>query len=186
MAHRVGPLGILLLPQADSNVTSRWTEPTLGWKYALRPPGGEEHDVAMELLLCFGQALLGTLSTNELQAYWTLLAHEILEEIAGEIDEQALEEKRSRPTSHSCSRWCEQLESYGRASFAGTAAEYVHCLWHDVTVRPGADDLPAPQLRRRLELLTQGSPPDRGYLLFPARAAPLECGPKSTEVHGIR
>jgi hypothetical protein len=136
----------------------------------------------MELLLCFGQALWGRLSTNELQAYWRLLDHEILAGIAGEIDEQALEEKRSLLTSRSRSRRYEQLESYGCASFAGTAAEYVHCLWHDVTVRTGPDYLPAPQLRRRLELLSRWFPPDRGYRLFPARAGPggmrseLKCG----------
>jgi hypothetical protein len=35
------------------------------------------------------------------------------------------------------------------------AAEYVHCLWHDVTIRTGEEYLPAPQLRRRLELLAR-------------------------------
>lgn len=123
MAHLVGSLRILLLPQADSNVTSRWTETDLGLEVCVTTPGWEEHDVAMELLLCFGQALWGRLSTNELQAYRTLLDHEILEGIAGEIDVQALEEKRSLLTSRSLSRRCEQLESYGCASFAGTAAD---------------------------------------------------------------
>jgi len=35
-----------------------------------------------------------------------------------------------------------------------------------VEVRSGPDYLPAPQLRRRLELLSLWFPPDRGYRLF--------------------
>jgi hypothetical protein len=68
-----------------------------------------------------------------------------------------------------------RLTRYGRASFAGTVAEYVHCLWHEVTVRTGPDYLPVPPLRRRLELLARWFPPNRGYRLFPAalcRAGP--------------
>jgi hypothetical protein len=168
MARRLGSCRILLLPLADSTVTSQWTETDLGLEVCVMTSGWEEHDVAMELLLCLGQALCGRLSANELQAYWNLLDREILEGIAGEIDEQALEEKRSLLASRSGSRRREQLERYGCASLAGTAAEYVHCLWHDVTVRTGPDHLPAPQLRRRLELLAQWFPPDRGYRLFPA------------------
>jgi hypothetical protein len=41
-------------------------------------------------------------------------------------------------------------------------------LWHDVEVRSGPDYLPAPQLRRRLELLSLWFPFDRGYRLFAA------------------
>jgi hypothetical protein len=71
------------------------------------------------------------------------------------------------------------LESYGFASFAGTAAEYVHCLWHEVTVRQGPDHLPPQWLRRRLELLAGWFPPDPGYRLFPppdvSRPHPLRC-----------
>ncbi len=86
--------------------------------------------------------------------------------MSGEIDEQALEEKRSLLASRVHARSRRQLARYGRAAFAGTTAEYVHCLWHDVTVRTGPDHLPAPQLRRRLELLAGWFAPDRGYRLF--------------------
>jgi hypothetical protein len=126
------------------------------------------HDIALELLVCVGQALWGKLSARELGDYWTLLDREIVEGVTGEIDERALDERRLLLKSRH-SRAGRQLARYGCASFAGTAAEYVHCLWHDVTVRTGPDHLPAPQLRRRLELLAQWFPPDRGYRLFPRR-----------------
>jgi len=174
MAHRLGSCRISLLALPDSTATSQWTETDLGLEVCVTNSGLEEHDVAMELLLCLGQALWEKLTANELQEYWSLLSREILEGISGEIDEQALEEKRSLLASRFRSRNRERLERYGGASFAGTAAEYVHCLWHDVTVRTGPDHLPAPQLRRRLELLARWFPPDRGYRLFP-RAVGLKC-----------
>jgi hypothetical protein len=57
--------------------------------------GIEEHDVAMEVLLYLGQGLWERLADGELRAYWMLLCDEISMGIEGEIDEQALEEKRS-------------------------------------------------------------------------------------------
>ena len=62
----------------------------------------------------------------------------------------------------------QRLTRYGRSSFAGTAAEFVHSLWHEVTIRTDPDYLPALALRRRLELMARWFPPDRGYRLFPA------------------
>jgi hypothetical protein len=169
MARRLGSCRISLLALMDSTVTSQWSETGLGLEVRVMTFGVEEHDIAMELLLCLGQVLWGKLSANELQAYWTLLDREIGEGITGEIDEQALEEKRSVLAGRSRADHSGQLERYGCASFAGTAAEYVHCLWHDVTVRIGPDHLPAPQLWRRLELLARWFPPDRGYRLLPTR-----------------
>jgi hypothetical protein len=127
----------------------------------------EEHDIATELLVCLGQALWERLSVAELRAYWAILWDEINSGIEGEVDEQALAEKRSLLASPSHAKSTGHLESYGCSSFAGTAAEYVHCLWHDVSIRSGADYLPAEPLRRRLELLARWFPPDRGYRLFP-------------------
>jgi hypothetical protein len=122
----------------------------------------------VELLLCLGQALWEKLSDAEIRAYWLLMDEEIRAGIDGEIDEQPLEEKRYLLGSRFHARSPRQLARYGRASFAGTAAEYVHCLWHEVTARTGPNYLPAPQLRRRLELLARWFPPDRGFRLFPA------------------
>jgi hypothetical protein len=139
-----------------------------GPEVSVTTAGIEEHDIAMELLLCLGQALWERLSDGQLREYWLVLDQEIQAGISGEIDEQALEEKCSLLASraHTLSR--QQLARYGRAAFAGTVAEYVHCLWHEVTVRTGPDYLPVEPLRRRLELMARWFPPNRGYLLFPA------------------
>lgn len=174
MARRLGFCRSTLLAEAKPGVASRWTITDSGLEVSLATAGVEAHDVAMELLLCLGQALWERLSEAELCAYWLLLREEIGKGVEGEIDEQALEEKRSLFASRANAESAARLMRYGRASFAGTAAEYVHSLWHDVTVRTGPDYLPAPQLRRRLELLAGWFPPDRGYRLFPSphRACP--------------
>jgi hypothetical protein len=151
-----------------SGVASRWTTANGGLEVSVTTAGIEEHDVAMELLLCLGQGLWERLADRELRAYWMLLCDEISMGIEGEIDEQALDEKRSLFESRSHAKSGQRLTRYGRSSFAGTAAEYVHCLWHEVTVRTGPDYLPVVPLRRRLELMARWFPPNRGYRLFPA------------------
>jgi hypothetical protein len=146
-----------------------------GMEVSVTTAGIEEHDAAMELLLCLGQGLWERLADGELRAYWMLLCDEISMGIEGEIDEQALDEKRSLFESRSHAKSGQRLTRYGRSSFAGTAAEYVHCLWHEVTVRTGPDYLPVAPLRRRLELMARWFPPNRGYRLFPvalSRAGP--------------
>jgi hypothetical protein len=168
MARRLGSCRISLPVEVAANVASRWTMTEGGLEISVTTEGTEDHDIAMELLLCLGQALWEKLSDAELRAYWILLSDETGAGIEGEIDEQALEEKRSLLTSRSHAASLRRLARYGRASFAGSAAEYVHCLWHEVTVRTGPDHLPAAELRRRLELLARWFPPDRGYRLFPA------------------
>jgi len=168
MAYRLGFCRISIL-LADPEVSSRWTESGAGIEISVSAGETPNHDLAMELLLCLGQALLERLSDQGFRAYWFLLAEEIRDGVTGEIDEQALDEKRSLLASRLHARSSRQLARYGRASFAGTAAEYVHCLWHDVTARSGPDYLPAAQLRRRLELFATWFPPDRGYRLFSNR-----------------
>jgi hypothetical protein len=143
-----------------------------GLEVTVTSAGIEEHDVAMEVLLCLGQGLWERLSDGELRAYWMLLCDEISMGIEGEIDEQALEEKRSLFESRSHANNVKRLTRYGRASFAGTVAEYVHCLWHEVTVRTGPDYLSVAPLRRRLELFARWFPPNRGYRLFPPALRP--------------
>jgi hypothetical protein len=175
LARRLGSCRISLPPEVSSGVASRWTTANSGLEVSVTTAGIEEHDVAMELLLCLGQRLWERLSDAELRAYWMLLCDEIGMGIEGEIDEQALEEKRSLFESRSHAANVKRLTGYGRASFAGTVAEYVHCLWHEVTVRTGPDYLPVAPLRRRLELMARWFPPNRGYRLFPAalrRAGP--------------
>jgi hypothetical protein len=167
MALRLGSCRILLPAVAPAGVASRWTLTNDGLEVSVTTAGFEEHDVAMELLLCLGQGLWERLSDGELRAYWMLLDAEISMGTEGEIDEQAFEEKRRLLESRSHANDVERLAGYGRASFAGTVGEYVHCLWHEVTVRTGPDYLPAPALRLRLDLLARWFPPNRGYRLFP-------------------
>ena len=168
LARRLGCCRISLPEEVEAGVVSQWTTADDGLRVSVTTAGCEEHDVAMELLLCLGQALWERLSDEELREYWVLLGDEISMGIEGEIDEQALEEKRALFESRSPGNNMKRLARYGRASFAGTVAEYVHCLWHEVTVRSGPDYLPVPPLRRRLERLARWFPPNRGYRLFPA------------------
>ena len=168
MAQRLGCCRILLAAEVADGVASRWAVVEGGLEVAVSTAGIEDHDIAMELLECLGQALWERLSDAELRGYWMLLWGEISMGVEGEIDEPALEEKRQLLASRSQARSLERLARYGRASFAGTAAEYVHSLWHEVTTRTGPEYLSALSLRRRLELLLQWFPPNRGYRLFPA------------------
>ncbi len=91
-----------------------------------------------------------------------LLDAEIQARVAGEIDEDVLDQKRRLLAV----RDPERASEYARASFAATAAEYVHSLWHDVSVREGPDHLPPDRLARRLRLFARWFPPDGGYRLF--------------------
>lgn len=166
MAKRLGSCRIELGELENPELSSQWTAGEGRLDVFVAIAGSDPHDVAMELLLCLGEALWERLRDEEARSYWKLLDDEIVSDIPGEIDEQALEFKRSLMSSTENVGLLNLLLRYGRASFASTAAEYVHCLWHDVTVRTGPECLPAPQLRRRLELLAKWFPPDRGYRLF--------------------
>ena len=168
LARQLGAWHVSVVDQLGSpRVASEWTEADRGLEISLAARGREPHDVALELLVCLGQALWTKLSHQQRKAYWLLLDEEIGAGVTGEIDEGALREKRLLLSSRLSARSKRRLERYGCASFAGTAAEYVHSLWHDVTIRSGPDYLPAQQLRRRLELLAAWYPPARGRRLFP-------------------
>ena len=168
MAQRLGRCRISLPAEVEPGVASRWTTTDCRLEIAVTTDEVEEHDVAMEMLLCLGQALWERLSGGELRAYWIILGDEVNKGIDGEIDQQALEEKLKLFEGPSHTSNPKGLERYGRASFAGTAAEYVHCLWHEVSVQTGPEHLPAAQLRRRLKLLERWFRPNPGYRLFPA------------------
>lgn len=151
---------------AEPEVASRWTETPEGIEIEVGIEGVEAHDLAMEVLTCLGQALWETAETTQRKSYLGLLRSELGAGVEGEIDEGALDEKRQLLSSPVLASSRRQLVRYARASFSETAAEYVHCLWHEVTVRTGSEHLPAEWLRRRLELFTSWYPPDRGYRLF--------------------
>lgn len=146
--------------------SSRWQFRAETLEVELALDSEQPHDLALELLLCLGQALWETLSEQEYRAYLRLLQAEIEAGVGGEIDETALEEKRKLLDSRILARSRRRLERYAQASFGATFAEYVHSLWHDVTVRTGPEHLPPDRLRHRLELVAGWFPPRPGYRLF--------------------
>jgi hypothetical protein len=170
MADRIGFCHISLLMDLEGgpDVDSQWTRSESELKISLAVRDRNPHDVAMELLSCLGQALWEVLVPAQAKEYWLLLDSEFLAGISGEIDEDALREKRALVASRLSAASSRRLERYGRASFAGTAAEYIHSLWHDVEVVSGPEHLPQPQLRRRLDLLAKWFPPNQGQSLYPA------------------
>jgi hypothetical protein len=169
MGRQIGSSRISLVADLGGpRVASQWIASGQELTISIAVSGREAHDVAMELLLCLGQALWHKLHPGQLKAYWLLLDAEFLAGTGGEIDEDALREKRALLGGRFSATSSRRLERYGCASFAGTAAEYVHSLWHAVEVVTGPEHLPAKQFRRRLELLQAWFPPDRGYKLYPA------------------
>jgi len=165
MAARLGPCGVQLAERPGFG--SRWRRTAAGLEVVVATAGVTPHDVALELLLCLGQALWETTTPAEREAWWTLLGGEIEAGVLGEIDEDALGEKRALLTGRASARSRRRFLRYARASFSATAAEYVHCLWHDVTVRTGTPHLAPRWLRRRLQLMAGWFPPNPGYALFP-------------------
>lgn len=171
MARRLGGCRILLARELpDPEAASTWRENQGRLEVCAATGVTPPHDIAIELLTCLGQALWERLNDAEARAWWRLLDREIRLGTGGEIDEQALAEKRALLDGPAAARNRRKLARYGRAAFAGTAAEYVHSLWHDVSVRSGPGFLPPDTLRARLDLLARWFPPGRGYRLFPKRA----------------
>ena len=169
MTRRLGPCRIIVINKLGrASVASRWSETEGGLEVSVAAAGRKEHDITLELLVCLGQALWTKLNRSQRNAYWLLLDNEIGAGVIGEIDEDALKQKRLLLSGWHSASSGRRLELYGAASFAGTAAEYIHSLWHDVTVRSGPGFLPARQLKQRLDLLSRWFPPSRGCRLFPA------------------
>ncbi len=167
MAARLKTCRIAAVPRLeDPDAVSRWRRTAEAAEITVTTEGMEPHDVALELLVCVGQILWEEAAPAEQQAWLEQLRREIEAGVTGEIDEQALECKQRLLATAASARSRRRLLEYARASFAGTAAEYVHCLWHDVTVRTGPEHLPAEWLRRRLELMARWFPPERGRRLF--------------------
>lgn len=170
MAARLGPCHILLSERLESpagtEVSSRWSQTGESLDIIVATKAVAAHDLTMELLLCLGQALWENTVGGEREAYWKLLGAEIEAGATGEIDDEALREKRALLSSRTSARSIRRLQKYAQASFAATAAEYIHSLWHDVTIRTGPEHLAAPWLRRRLDLMARWFPPNPGYRLF--------------------
>jgi hypothetical protein len=69
LARRLGSCRISLPAEAAADVTTQWTITDSGLGVAVTTKGLEEHDVAMELLLCLGQVLWERLASAEFRAY---------------------------------------------------------------------------------------------------------------------
>ncbi len=122
------------------------------------------HDCALEVLTCLGEVLWHSESAGERRAWLELLREEIEAGVESDIDEQALREKRAMLSSRILAASPRRLERYAEVSFAGTMAEYVHSLWHEVTVKTGPDYLPLLWLRRRFALFARWFPVARSAM----------------------
>ena len=161
----------IALPRRLTNaaLSSQWVQTNDGFDIEVASEKIDGHELALELLQCLGQALWEVALAAEREAYLKLLDAEIGAGVLGEIDKESLREKQVVLSNLASARSRMRVERYAAASFAGTVAEYIHSLWHDVTVRTGPEHLPAPWLRRRLELFARWFPPDRGHRLFARR-----------------
>lgn len=170
IAARFGACRVALAENLGSPAAvSRWTRTAEGVTIELATGGVEPHDLGMELLLCAGQILWELARPGEREGYLKLLAAETQAGVEGEVDEEPLRQKRRLMLSAGTARNIHRVKRYARVSFAYTVAEYIHCLWHDVTVRGGPEHLPSHWLRRRLTAMERWYPPNPGYSLYPGR-----------------
>src|ERR1019366_4835282 len=77
LARRLGSCQISLPAEVASGVTSRWTVANGALEVSVTTAGIEEHDVAMELLLCLGQGLWERLSGGGMRADWVVFLGQI-------------------------------------------------------------------------------------------------------------
>ncbi len=164
IAARIGVCEIELSPcLASRELTSQWTERNRGIHVAISIENAEPHDVALEFLYCLGQALWESSFEDERAAWLEVLREEFEAGVQGEIDEYAFEEKQKVMAAPADAQ---QLETYAAMSFAATAAEYMHALWHEITLRTGPEHLPEEIVQARFDWFEKRLPPN------PGRAAP--------------
>lgn len=157
---RIGNCRIKVVPELPAaDLTSEWKEVPGGADIVVATHDAEPHDVAMELLYCVGQAVWECVLEHERASWLKLLEAEIQAGVEGEIDEDVLAEKRLAAADPGD---IGQLDAWASAAFASTLAEYVHGMWHDVTVRTGPEHLPSEWLNRRLQWFARVLPPDPG------------------------
>jgi len=163
-----------LVPSLEGEgIVSRWTEADDKVEITVSAEGLEPHDAALELLVCLGQVLWEKATPAEYIAWLELLRAEVEAGVRGEIDDHALRSKHELLSSRAAARSRRRLQSYAAASFGSTAAEYIHGLWHDVTVRAGPEHLPTAWLRKRIEFMVKFFPPDAGQRVIAQEQAPV-------------
>ena len=161
LARRLGSVHFTVLDSLG-RCSSRWTRTGEGIEVELSGEDTNPHDCALELLTCLGQGVWESARRDERRAWLELLSEEMEAGVRGEIDEPSLDEKRLILSSSLLARSPRRLEKYARAAYAGTLAEYLHSLWHRVTVRRGPDFLPAIRLHGRFALFRRWFPQDPG------------------------
>lgn len=169
LAARLGPLRIFAVayltctlegdmvsdaPGGEESHSSLWLEQPDRIDLFLSCSDTDEHDLGFELLAAAGQLAATRATDEEFSAYAGLVRRELLENEAGEIDEDALEAKTNAAVD------------YLAVSLGSTLAEFMHALWHDVEVREGPEHLSGTHLRTRFDLLARFFPPNPGYQLF--------------------
>lgn len=129
----------------------------------------DAHDTGFEFLASVAELLRPRLTSQEIERYSQLLEEELLMGVRGEIDDEAGAAKQPLLATRARRRMSrEKFERYRDVSLTSTVSEYMHGLWHDVQIRVGPEHLPAPQLRRRMNLLAEMFPPNPGYRVFAA------------------
>jgi hypothetical protein len=174
IARRLPLCVFLLVPSlGEEDIASRWVETEDRLELTVSTEGVDPHDVALELLVCLGQALWERATPAERTGWLHLLGTEVEAGVTGEIDEDALRAKQELLSSRVAAQSVRHVHRYAGVSFASTAAEYIHCMWHDVMVRTGLEHLPAEWLRGRLEFMVRCFPPDRGQRAIDEGRAPV-------------
>jgi hypothetical protein len=167
LAAKIGACRIEVLPLLDPpDLASRWTTAPGSLEIQLACEGIEPHDVALEMLISIGECAWERCAPAGREGWLRLLEAELAAGVAGEIDQETFELKSALLASRAAAADLALIERYAAAAYAATLAEYVHCLWHDVTVRSGPEHLDPAVLRRRLELFARWFPPGRGRRLF--------------------
>jgi hypothetical protein len=181
IAQRLGRVRLLLVPYVactpDGDLvsftkpsgeahTSVWAEVGGMTRVVLACRELDAHDTGFELLGCIAELLRPRLKAQELSAFDKLLEDELRQSFTGEIDEEALRAKKALVGRGSKRHNREEFEKYRDVSLIESITEYMHGLWHDVQIRVGPEHLPLPQLRLRMDLLSQLFPPNEGYQVF--------------------
>jgi hypothetical protein len=161
-----GDLVAFTKPSGESH-SSVWIESPESIHLILSCRELDPHDTGFEFLAAVAELLKARLSRDELVRYGQTLEEELRGGVGGEIDEDALSAKQPLLRSRLALRRSKALfEMYRGTSFVSTMAEYMHGLWHDVQIRVGPEHLPYAALRRRMELLAEIFPPNKGYQVF--------------------
>lgn len=181
IAKRLGRMRLLLVPYvactpdgdlvafnkpAGEAHTSVWAEVDGLTRVVLACRELDAHDTGFELLGCIAELLRPRLSDHEVGEFERLLEDELRQGCSGEIDEEALQAKKTLTGKGSKRHNREAFEKYRDLSLVETVTEYMHGLWHDVQIRVGPEHLPLPQLRLRMDLLARLFPPNEGYQVF--------------------